>query len=66
MIQNAGEIKTCRLRDRKVYYQAVGMKDETAQEVIRLSSTRSYIPEPLRVAHMIAGAVVKGESSGRA
>ncbi|MBU5537207.1 MAG: DUF99 family protein [Candidatus Aenigmatarchaeota archaeon] len=67
MILNAGKIKICELRDsKKVYYQAVGLEDEDAEEVIRLSSTHGDIPEPLRVAHLIATAIVKGESSGRA
>jgi len=67
MILNAGKIKVCNLKNgKKVYYQAVGMEDEEAEEIIQLSSTHSDIPEPLRVAHLIAGAIVKGESSGRA
>ena len=67
MILNAGKIKVCNLKNgKKVYYQAVGMEDNEAEEIIQLSSTHSDIPEPLRVAHLIAGAIVKGESSGRA
>ncbi len=66
MIKNAGKIKVSRVRDRKIYYQCIGIKDSVAREVIELSSTRSYIPEPLRAAHIIATAVVKGESAGRA
>jgi hypothetical protein len=67
MILNAGKIKACNLKNgKKVYYQAVGMEDNEAEEIIQLSSTHSDIPEPLRVAHLIAGAIVKGESSGRA
>jgi len=67
MILNAGKIKVCNLKNgKKVYYQAVGMEDEEAEEIIQLSSTHSDIPEPLRVAHLIATALIKGESSGRA
>lgn len=66
VIQNAGKIKRCRLKDRNIYYQSVGLSDADTREIIELSSTRSYIPEPLRVAHLIATAVVKGESGGRA
>jgi len=67
MILNAGKIKVCNLKNgKKVHYQAVGMEDEEAEEIIQLSSTHSDIPESLRVAHLIAGAIVKGESSGRA
>lgn len=67
MILNAGKIKVCKLKnDKKVYYQVIGMENEEAEEIIQLSSTHSDIPEPLRVAHLIGTAIVKGESSGRA
>jgi endonuclease V-like protein UPF0215 family len=67
LIEKAGEIKPHRLKsDKKVYYQAVGLSDKETKEIISLSSTRGQIPEPLRAAHMIATAMVKGESSGRA
>lgn len=67
LIEKAGALKPCTLkRGKKVYYQSVGLSDERAEDIIILSSTRSFIPEPLRVAHLIATAIVKGESSGRA
>lgn len=67
MIENAGVIKECRLKNKKkVYYQNVGIDDDEAEDVILLSSTRSDIPEPLRIAHLIATGVIKGESAGRA
>lgn len=65
-IQNAGEIKSCKVSGGKIYYQVVGLSDKEAEEIINLSSTRSYIPEPLRVAHIIATAVARGESYGHA
>jgi endonuclease V-like protein UPF0215 family len=65
-IQNAGEIRSCKVKDGKVYYQVVGLSDEETKAIINLSSTRSYIPEPLRVAHIIATAIVRGESYGHA
>ncbi|MGC8812163.1 MAG: DUF99 family protein [Candidatus Aenigmatarchaeota archaeon] len=66
-ILNAGKIKECKIQEnKKVYYQSVGLDDEETEEIIKLSTTRSFIPEPLRVAHIIATALVKGESSGRA
>jgi hypothetical protein len=65
-IERAGEIKVCRVRGKAVYYQAIGFSDEEAREVIELSCTRSFIPEPLRAAHLIATAIVTGESGGRA
>lgn len=66
-IEDAGEIKECPLKDfKKVYYQSIAIEDDMAKEVIKLSCTRSFIPEPLRVAHLIATAVARGESYGRA
>ena len=38
----------------KVYIQTVGVSKEDAQKILRLTSTRSNIPEALRVAHLIA------------
>lgn len=66
-ISNAGKIKRLKLKE-KVYlfYQSIGLKNNTAEEIIKLSCVRSYIPEPLRVAHILATAFVRGESSGRA
>jgi len=67
LIKKAGELKLCSLKGGKeVYYQSVGLSDEETEEMISLSTTRSFIPEPLRVAHIIATAFVKGESSGHA
>jgi endonuclease V-like protein UPF0215 family len=67
LIKKAGKIRVCEIKPNvKVYYQCVGMEDDEAREVIALSSTHSQIPEPLRVAHLIATALVKGESGGRA
>jgi len=65
-IVNAGKIKECRVKNKKVYFQSIGLGDEETKEIINLSTTRSFIPEPLRIAHIIATAVVKGESAGRA
>jgi hypothetical protein len=65
-ILRAGKIKVCRVRGKSIYYQVVGMRDDEAIEVIKLSCTRSFVPEPLRAAHLIAKAIVTGESGGRA
>ena len=50
----------------KVCFQCVGIDIKDAERVIKTASTRSDIPEPLRVAHLIASGVVLGESVGRA
>lgn len=67
IILKAGKIKECKIKNnKKVYYQSIGLEDDETEEIIRLSSTHSYIPEVLRVAHLVATGVVKGESGGRA
>ena len=50
----------------KIYVQVAGMTVRHAQDLITLTATRSFLPEPIRVAHLIAAGMVKGESSGRA
>lgn len=66
MIKKAGMPKACKVRSERVYYQAAGIDDNNAKRIIVLSCTRSLIPEPLRVAHLIASGTSTGESYGRA
>ncbi len=47
-----------------IYIQHKGISFEDAKKIVRLSSTRSNIPEPLRVAHLIASGIALGESRG--
>ncbi|MEW6079536.1 MAG: DUF99 family protein [Thermodesulfobacteriota bacterium] len=47
-----------------VYMQRVGLNREEADAVIRRFSVNSNIPEPIRVAHLIAGALATGQSRG--
>jgi len=63
IIENAGPIK----KYKRIYYQSIGFKSEKeVMEIIDISTTRSYIPEPLRIAHIIAAGITRGESYGRA
>jgi endonuclease V-like protein UPF0215 family len=48
----------------KVYVQRVGIPLEEADSVIERFAIHSHIPEPIRVAHFIAGALIDGESRG--
>ncbi len=50
----------------KIYCQLTGITKEKAEQVLKIACTRSYLPEPIRVAHIIASGVVKGESRGKA
>lgn len=68
VVKGSGKIYPVRTKRRAapIYMQFVGMKRTDADQVIKLASTRSLIPEPLRVAHLIATAMVRDESHGRA
>jgi endonuclease V-like protein UPF0215 family len=50
------EVST-RNMEAKVYVQTVGVSKEDVQKILRLTSTRSNIPEALRVAHLIASGI---------
>ena len=49
-----------------VFIQLAGIGLADAEELLKISCTRSNIPEPVRVAHLIAAGVKLGESSGKA
>jgi endonuclease V-like protein UPF0215 family len=66
MILNAGKIKEMKFEKFFVYYQNIGIDDDEAEEILSISIKHAQIPEPLRVAHLIATGVVKGESEGHA
>ena len=61
-IEKAGRI--CKAG--KVYIQISGCSLETARELLKVSCTRSHIPEPIRAAHLIAAGIKLGESKGKA
>ncbi|WP_456367797.1 endonuclease dU [Thermococcus sp.] len=46
----------------RLYIQAVGIGREVAEEVVKVTTKTGLTPEPLRLAHMIASAVMTGES----
>lgn len=48
-----------------VRVQRVGIERAKAEQVVRRFATHSTVPEPLRVAHIIAGGIATGESRGR-
>jgi endonuclease V-like protein UPF0215 family len=60
IILNAGEPFEVPVRrgKKKIYMQVVGISRDDAQKILRVTSTRSNIPEALRVAHLIASGVV--------
>jgi uncharacterized protein len=68
IIKRAGNIeKVCSEKKKSpIYIQRAGISLESVSKIIQLTSIRSNIPEPLRVAHLIATGIVLGESRGKA
>ena len=61
IVKNASEI----YRYKKIFYQSMGLNKEGCERILDLTCIRSNIPEPIRVAHLIASGL-SGESRGRA
>lgn len=58
-VLNAGKVfeVATRIKSENVYMEVSGISEEDARRIIRLTSTRSNIPEALRVAHLIASGI---------
>jgi endonuclease V-like protein UPF0215 family len=58
-VLNAGEVKEVSTRNpaEKIYLHVAGAFVDDAEKIVRLTSTRSNIPEALRVAHLIASGI---------
>ncbi|MFO8132642.1 MAG: DUF99 family protein [Thermoplasmatota archaeon] len=63
-IMRKGELYRVPLRY-PLYVKSFGLSIEKATDIIKLSIMRGALPEPLRVAHLIATGVKTGESYGR-
>jgi len=62
LIEKAGEV----FKIGKIYVQLTGISLEDAKKVLKITCTRSLLPEPIRVSHLIAAGIVRGESKGDA
>lgn len=62
-IEDAGEINKISFGTRSLYFQYLGTEREDVEKIIRLTSMHSLLPEPVRIAHIIATGVIRGEAS---
>ena len=49
-----------------IFISYAGTTEEEAAELVRKTTLKGSIPEPIRMAHIIAGGIVRGESKGKA
>lgn len=61
-----GELFEIETKHKPIYVKFTGIDLREVKEVIKLTTVRGALPEPIRVAHLVASAFVKGESYGRA
>ena len=53
-------------KGKNLFMQVAGVSPTAAAKIVRISATHSLIPEPIRIAHIIASGIKNGESHGRA
>ena len=61
-----GKIHKIETSHNPIYVKYVGTSIDEAKEIIKLSTIQGVIPEPIRVAHLIASGITRGESYGKA
>ena len=66
MILKRGEMYTLETSHNPIYVKCTGISIQDAKEIINISTIRGAIPEPIRVAHIIASGITRGESYGKA
>lgn len=49
-----------------IYVMHVGIDEDELREILKMSTVRGALPEPVRIAHLIATGVTQGESRGKA
>ena len=58
-VQDAGKVFEVQTRNKgeRVYMEICGLHESDARRIVQLTSTRSSVPEALRVAHLVASGV---------
>jgi uncharacterized protein len=59
------ELREIATEHKPLYASGLGLEWSEFEELVMLSTVRGAVPEPLRMAHVIASAMTRGESYGR-
>lgn len=65
-LMKKGRLHIVKTKYNPIYIKCIGIEIEDAKEIIKLSTIRGVVPEPIRVAHLIASGITRGESYGKA
>jgi len=63
---NKGKLHEIETEHNPIFVKCEGIDIDETKEIIKLSTIRGVIPEPIRVAHLIASGIKRGESYGKA
>lgn len=62
IVERAGEIRQAD----NLYIQTAGLNFDGAKEIVKAATVKGNMPEPVRIAHLVASAIIHGESRGKA
>jgi hypothetical protein len=65
-IISSNQVREVQLPEGKVFIASSGIEERDADSAVRRSTVRGCLPEPIRLAHLVATALVRGESKGKA
>ena len=65
-LMNEGKIHKVETSHNPIYVKCVGIDVRETKEIIKISTIRGVVPEPIRMAHLIASGITRGESYGKA
>lgn len=60
-----GEIHKIETEHKPIYVQSEGLEEDQIRHFLRLFTVRGRLPEPIRVSHIVASGIVRGESRGK-
>jgi endonuclease V-like protein UPF0215 family len=63
--EKRAKVTGLRAEEQRLWVQRVGLSLADARELVRGATLHGNVPEPLRLAHLIAGGIVTGKSRGR-
>ena len=65
-MMSKGKMHEIKTKHNPIFVKSVGLDIDETKEIIKLSTIRGVVPEPIRVAHLISSGVTRGESHGKA
>ncbi len=65
-VERAGDLKKLAMEKGNLYFQHNGIDEQKSKEILKMSASNGLTPEPIRISHLIASAIKRGESVGGA